>query len=366
MQEDWARKRLLKVRKLLEERGLSALLFASQASVFYLTKFRASHAYFLVTEKEAYLLTDARYIERAKQSASSLYKVELILGDPFKFLKNFLKTHEFKRVGYESERVTCGMLRELKSKHYKLIPLMQPLKELRMIKGSEEREFIKEAVKIVDRIYLELLDYLRPGLTELEVRGKILELAFRYGGEGEAFPSIVASGENSAIPHWETSRKPLEANKPLLIDMGIVWEGYCSDFTRTLYLGRASEDFKKYYQLVKEAWFRGFERAKVGTPVYEIDRAIREFFQEKGVISHFTHATGHGIGIEIHEPPRIYFQKSKRYLQSQPLLEEGMVFTIEPGLYFPGNFGIRLENVVFIEGGEAKVYSDVSLELVEL
>ncbi len=356
--------RVERIRGLLKEKGLDALLLSSVPNVFYLSGLRASQAYVIITEKEALLATDARYFERAKLVAPAFFEVRLLLGDPTKFLKDLLKALKVNRVGFEKDRVTCEFRERMRGRGYQLVGLSQPLRDLRMIKDKEEREKIRRAIAITDDVFQEILAIL-PLSSELEVRGKIVELAFKKQAEGEAFSAIVAGGKHSAIPHWESSKHPLQKG-PLLIDMGVIFEGYCSDFTRTIYLGRADSDFKKYYAMVKTAWFKAFESVKTGIPVYEIDRRVREYFHKKGVLSHFTHSTGHGLGIEIHEYPRIYYQKDKKYLQSQPYLEEGMVFTIEPGLYFPGSFGIRLENVVFVEGGCGKIYSENSLELIEL
>lgn len=357
--------RLNKVREILKEKELSAFLFSSYPNVFYLSGLRASHAYMVVTKEEAFLLTDGRYFEKAKEILPSFIEAKLLIGDPYRYLKDFIKNLKVKAIGYEKDRVSCEFKERLKRRDYKLIGVSQALKNLRMIKDKTEFEKMKEAVKITDKIYQGLLNYLKPGLTELEIRGKIVELIFKFSGEGESFPSIVAGGAHSAIPHWEASKSPVEKG-PLLIDMGIFFRGYCSDFTRTLFLGNTDIEFKRYFEMVKTAWYKAFEKVKVGVPVYEIDREVRDYFERKGVLANFTHATGHGIGIEIHEYPRIYFQKNEKFLKEQPLIQEGMVFTIEPGLYFPGKFGIRLENMVFVEDGEGKIYSEISLELLEL
>ncbi len=365
MNESFKIKRLKKVQDLLEKEKLSAFLFSSYPNVFYLSNFRSSNAYILISKKGNYFFTDARYYERAKTVLSKLFEVHLIVGDPFKFLKNFLKSKGLKKIGIEKDRVSIEFKERLRSRDYQLIGFSQPLKYLRMIKTEEELLKIKKAVTITDEIYKELLGYFSLELTEMEIRGKIIELAFKKGAEGEAFPSIIASSAHSAIPHWESSKEKLSPGA-LLIDMGVIFEGYCSDFTRTLVLGKVDREFKKYFEIVKSAWFKGFEKVKTGTPVYEIDKAIREYLESKGVLQYFIHATGHGLGIEIHEFPRLFYQKSSKYLKEQPIIEEGMVFTIEPGLYFPGKFGIRLENVVFVEGGEGKIYSTIPLDLIRL
>jgi len=357
--------RLNRVKELLKLEGDVALLLSSYPNVFYLSGLKASQAYLLLSSRGDFLLTDGRYFDKAKAILPSFFKARLLIKDPLRHLKSLFRELGLKKIYFEKDRVSCEFRERLKGRGYSLLGVSSPLKGLRMLKDPLEREKIREAVKITDKIYAELLQFLRPGLSELEVRGKVLELAFREGSEGEAFPSIVASTKNSAIPHWESSRNPIEKG-PLLIDMGVYFQGYCSDFTRTLFLGRAETEFRRYYEMVKSAWYKAFEKVKVGLPIYEVDKAVRDYFQKKGVLSHFTHSTGHGIGIEIHEFPRVYYKKERRFLKNQPLIEEGMVFTIEPGLYFSERFGIRLENVVLVEGGEGKVYSEVSLELVEL
>lgn len=289
-----------------------------------------------------------------------------MIKDAFKELKSHLKNLHLKVIGFEKDRTTYEFIEKIRSKDYKLFGVSQPLKNLRLIKGLSEVESLKKSVEITDKIFKELISFLLPGKTELEIRGKIVELAFKWGAEGESFPAIVATSSHSAIPHWETSQEKIKNNAPLLIDMGVIFNGYCSDFTRTLYIGKADKEFKYYYELVKTAWFKAFERVKEGVPIYELDKVVRSYFESKGVLSYFTHALGHGIGIEIHEHPRVYYKKQKKWLKEYPLIKDGMVFTIEPGLYFSGKYGIRLENIVFVEKGEGKIYSEIPLELIEL
>ncbi|MCS7150103.1 MAG: Xaa-Pro peptidase family protein [Caldimicrobium sp.] len=365
MKGEQFKKRIGALKRSLSTWGVEALLISSPPNVFYLTGLKASLAFVLILEEGEFLLTDARYFEKARKVAPPEMKLELITDDSNSFLKRTIASLKIKRVGFESDKVSCDTYRSLKSSKYSLLGISHPLQKLRMIKDNEERATMKKAIEITDKIYYELLNNL-DNQSELTLRGKIIDLAFKFSAQGEAFSSIVALGENSAIPHWESSKVVIEKGKPLLLDFGVIYGGYCSDFTRTLYLGKPPSDFKKYYEYVKSAWFKGFEKVKVGTPVWEIDKTIREYFHEKGVLSRFTHSTGHGIGIEVHEFPRIYFKRRASFLKKQPLIEEGMVFTIEPGLYFEGRFGIRLENIVFVEGGEGRTYSKVPMELLSL
>ena len=355
--------RLKKVRELLKEKDLDALLITGRANVFYLSLFKSTNACILLTREDNYLLTDARYIDRAKY-LEPLLRIKLVRESLTKELKGLFEELRLEIIGYEKDEVTCEFLEALKEKGREFVGVSKILVPLRIVKDEFELELIKEAVRLTDEVFKKGVSFIKEkisageSISELSLRGYLVYQMFNLGAEGESFPSIVASGRASAIPHWETSDSQIEINAPLLIDMGLVWKGYSSDFTRMLYIGKPDKEFLRYYELVKEAWFVAFERVKVGVPVAFIDSAVREYFKKKGVDRFFVHATGHGIGIEIHEEPRVSYRVPK-----DVLIEEGMVFTIEPGLYFKENFGIRLENVVFVEGGVGKVFSSIPLEL---
>jgi len=353
--------RILEVQELIKRMDIDAFMFTSQPNVFYLSRFHSTHAYAILTPSEKYFLTDARYFERAKAQLTD-WEVYLIKGNPFKAIKNFLKEKGLKYVGFEEDKVSCTFRRKLKAKHVKWVGFSNFLRGIRVIKTNEEIKIMKEGVKKSDEIYNELLNFVKPGMTELQIRGFIVSKIFEKNGEGESFPAIVASGEHSAIPHWETSRKKIRENAPLLIDMGLLWEGYCTDFTRTIYIGKPSEEFKKVYDIVKEAHLRAIEKAKVGNTIGDVDKAARDYIEKKGYGQFFTHSTGHGVGVEIHEFPRVYYKGDDAKIP----IEEGMVFTIEPGIYLPGKFGVRLENIVVIKNGIGEPLSKVDIELVVL
>jgi len=234
--------------------------------------------------------------------------------------------------------------------------------KLRAVKREEEINIMREGVKKADQIYRELLNYIKPGMSELELRAFIVSRALSLGAFGESFPAIVAFKEGSAVPHWETSNRRIEGKGPLLIDMGILYNHYCTDFTRTVFIGKADDEFKKIYQIVRDAHLYALEKVKVGTPIGEVDKTARDYIKRKGYGKYFVHSTGHGVGIEIHEFPRVYY-KGK---DASVLIEEGMVFTIEPGIYLPGKFGVRLENMVVVGRGVGEAFSEVSLDLIEL
>ncbi len=348
------------VQKLIKEKGLDAFMFISQPNVFYLSRFRSTHAYAILTPEEKFFLTDGRYYEKAKEELKD-WEVVLIKGRAIRFVKKFIREKGLKIVGYESDRVTCDFRKALRSTKIKWKGFSNFLRDIRVIKTEEEIKIMKEGVKKSDEIYRELLNYIEEGLTELEVRKFIVNRIFEKGGTGESFPAIVASNEASAIPHWETSERKIKKGV-LLIDMGMIWKGYCTDFTRTLYLGKPSEEFKKIYTIVRDAHLYALEKAKAGNTIGDVDRAARDYITKKGFGKFFNHSTGHGVGIEIHEYPRVYHKGE----DAKRVIEEGMVFTIEPGIYLPGKFGVRLENIVAIVNDVGEPLSGISLELISL
>lgn len=349
------------VQSLIEKEGLDAFLFSSQANVFYLSGFKSTHAYVVLTPSSKHLLTDGRYYERAKKELKD-WDVVLIKGKALRFIKRFLKDLGVSRVGYERDRVSCDFRGSLRAKGIRWVGYTNFLRDIRAVKTKEEIERMREGAKKVDRIFKDILGFVRPGMTELEVRRFIVNRIFEEGSTGESFPAIVAGGESSAIPHHETSLRKIKSGEPLLIDMGLVWRGYCTDFTRTLFIGKPEEEFKKVYTVVRDAHLFALEKVKVGNRIGDVDRVAREHISRKRLGKFFSHSTGHGIGVEIHEYPRVYFKGE----DANRVIEEGMVFTVEPGVYLPGRFGVRIENMVAVIDGRGEPLSSVGLDLVTL
>jgi len=353
--------RLGEAQELIGKEKLDAFLFCAPPSVFYLSGFSSTHAYVVLTPSSRYLLTDSRYYLRAREELPDWEVVE-IKGASARFIKKFLRGIGVRKVGYESDRVSCEFRKKLRTRGIRWVPCPGFLKDLRAVKTREEIEIMREGVRKSDTVYLQLLQLIGPGMTELEVRSRVVEGIFRVGGRGESFPTIVAGGSASAVPHWETSERRLKGKAPLLIDMGLVWKGYCTDFTRTLYLGRPDPEFVKIYTVVRDAHLFALEKVKVGVRIGDIDRTARDYISRKKLGKFFTHSTGHGVGVEIHEYPRIYHRGES----AVKVVEEGMVFTLEPGVYLPGRFGVRLENMIAVVGGRGEPLSEVSLDLVSL
>ena len=360
---------LQKVVEKISKQGLDGFLFSSQPSVFYLSRFKSTHAYVLLTSKgERVLITDSRYTLKAeKQLKPQGWEVVEVKAPLFGNLVNILSDFGVKRVALEGDRVKYDFFERFKCTAFRrgieVVPLSGFLDEFRMVKTPEEIELIQKAVEITDRAYQRLVEFLRENrkrLTELkesDLRRFLICEYLKEGAEGESFPSIVAIGDNSAIPHHETSETPLRENAPLLIDTGCVYKGYCSDFTRTLFIGNPEGELLKVYEVVREAHLRAVEAVKVGRPIGEVDLAAREYIERAGYGKFFTHSTGHGVGIEIHEPPRVY-------KNDKTPIREGMVFTIEPGIYLPGKGGVRLENIVVVTDKGTKILQKTPLDVV--
>jgi len=348
----------------IKRENLDGFLFSSYSNVFYLSKFSSSNAFVILTDKGKYFITDSRYYDNAKEKLKDFNVIKLGEGNKkgLNHLKEILESLNLKNVGFEKDKITLSFYEKLtKDISMNFIGFEGFLNEFRMVKSEEEIKIITQAVRKTDRVYKRVLEDIPSliGKPESSIRQKIVNYIFEEGGTGESFPAIVASGKHSAIPHWETSSHKIKNNAPLLIDMGMKYKGYCSDFTRTIFLGKSNPKFEKIYNIVKEAHLKALSVVKAGIPIKEIDLAARKVIEKYGYGEYFTHSTGHGVGIDIHEEPRIY-------KDNEGILQENTVFTIEPGIYIPGFGGVRLENIVVVRKDKGEVLSKVGLDLIYL
>lgn len=216
------------------------------------------------------------------------------------------------------------------------------IKELRQIKGGEEIELLKASGAIADEVLKEVKEFAKPGMSELEVASFMISAIMKRGAIADPSIPIVASGPNSAFPHHQTGQRKLQSGEPLLIDFGCVFKGYYSDVTRTFFLGEPSEEFQKIYQIVKEAQAKALSLIRPGVPLGSLDEAAREHIKKSGYGEYFIHRLGHGLGMEVHEEPYVYSG-------NPTLVEAGMCFSVEPGIYLPDRFGVRIEDCVVVE-----------------
>lgn len=325
----------------LGDRNLDAFITGRWENYIYLSGFTGTSATLLLTPDKYYLITDFRYTAQAKAEAGHFEVVtsrdmDITLGE-------LLKNHSVKKLGFESAHVTYDRYMKMKEKFtgVDLIPVRGFVEELRAIKDQDELERIGRAVEIADDAFSHILGYIRPGIRERDVARELESYIRGKGGTGTSFETIVASGVRSAMPHGVASDKIIMENEVVTLDFGAVYGGYCSDMTRTIFVKGVPEDMLKIYELVLLAQEKAAAGAHRGMTGFEIDNIAREIINEAGYGDKFGHGLGHGVGLNIHEDPRLS-------LTGTMVMENNMVVSIEPGIYIEGKGGVRIEDLIVI------------------
>lgn len=336
-------KRLKNLFQSFEANGIDSLLVSSWPNVSYLSGFKGTESWIFVSPKGLYFITDTRYSEQAEEEAPDF---EIILRDKkgvTDIVADLVNRLHLKSVGFESAIVTHSFYSHLAKKvgADKIKATHGVVERLREIKDRFEIEQIKKSADIAVKGYYYVKETARPGMTEREAQARLEHYTKSLGSEKPAFDIIIATGARSSMPHSQTNQTLIKNNEILLVDMGVVWEGYHSDLTRPIFLGRMSGLQKKITQIVWDAQRAGIKKAGPGVAAKEVDAACREYIRKRGYSDFFGHGTGHGVGLEIHEDPSV----SPR---SETILKPGMVITVEPGIYLPGKFGVRIEDMVLI------------------
>jgi Xaa-Pro aminopeptidase len=330
--------------------GLDGLLLSSPSNISYLLNFPSRDSYLLISKKKNYYITDSRYIEEAKLYLKKNAILKKSNGSVFKIIANLCKDLDLERIGFEERYLPFAEHKKIKeelNRRDNLIPTHGLVEELRQIKNAAELKKIRKAVQITVKAMRFIQDFLCVGLKEIEIAAEF-ERFIRYaGGSSSAFDIIVASGPNSSFPHHRTSQRKIKNNEPILIDIGVDYQGFKSDLTRVFFLGKISSVVRKVYDIVREAQSKAIRKIKPSVGISKIDRAARQYITEKGYGGFFGHNLGHGIGLEVHEEPPVSGKE-------EGILKPGMVFTVEPAIYLPHKFGIRLEDMVLVtrKGGE--------------
>ncbi len=336
------KERVERVRTALASQGLDALFIAKAENRRYLSGFTGSAGVLIITPEEALLATDFRYYEQVKMQAPDFTLVE-VTGPVVKTLAEQVSRLGLRRVGFESHVVTVDTYQEWQREmpSVEWVPTKNIVESLRMVKDAQEMEAIIEAVRIADEAMVHLMEWLRPGKTEREIAWE-LEVHMRtHGAEKLSFAAIVGSGPNGAMSHAVPSDRPVGIGDPLVIDMGAMVRGYCSDLTRSFCLGEASEEYLTIWHTVLEAQQAAEAAVRPGLAGAALDGVARQVIEQAGYGEKFGHGLGHGVGLEIHEGP------SAGRL-SEDTLAEGHVVTIEPGIYLPGWGGVRIEDMVLV------------------
>lgn len=336
--------RLKKIYAKLKQENLDGLVLSSPANISYLTDYLSRDSYLVASPKGNIYITDSRYIEEAKIQLKGLARIRKINGSLFKTVALACSELGLNRVGFEERYLAFAEYQKISGyldKDITLIPTHSLVEQLRQIKDREELKKIKKAVSIAIKAFEFIQDFIAPGIKEIEVAGELERFIRYHGARTSAFELIVASGPNAAYPHHITSLKKLQNDEPVLIDMGVDYAGYKSDLTRTFFLGKITPLARKVYNTVREAQERALRQIRPGVVVSKIDAAARQHIVQKGYGGFFGHNLGHGVGLETHEAPSISAQENNT-------VEPGMVFTVEPGIYLPARFGVRLEDMVLV------------------
>jgi Xaa-Pro aminopeptidase len=348
-------KRLRKLRTSIAERELDAFLISQPENLRYLSGFTGSSGWLLISEKNTILATDFRYVEQAKGESPDceIVQIKRELSDWLPDLVPDLRWH---KLGFEANSTSYNTYHKLseaaktRQVNLALVPTTGIVEQLRSIKEPEELAFITNAVELADAAFEQAKAIIRPGITEKEAAWEIEKLLRQERSEGMPFEIIVASGPNSALPHARPTEKMIRSGEPVLIDMGARINGYCSDFSRTLFLGKADKTLREIYNIVLKAQTAAIEGVESGMDASQADQLARGVVKQAGYRDAFGHGLGHGVGLAVHELPTLGPSSSDS-------LADGMVFTIEPGIYLAGKGGVRIEDMVVLENGKARVLS---------
>jgi Xaa-Pro aminopeptidase len=358
------RKRLARVREHMERGGVDALLVTHIPNVFYLSGFTGDSGALLVEHTRATLLTDSRFTTQAgEELAPTRVGLKIVKGSLTAAAGAELVRRRFRgRAAFEGARVTVAeatLLRKASGGKIRWRGVSGWVEQLRRLKDEDEIERMREAARLGSKVIVEVLSLIHPGVRECDLAAEIEFRMRRGGASGPAFETIVASGARGALPHARATTKAFRPNELVVIDMGAILRHYCSDLTRTVYLGRASARVRRWYRAVAEAQAAACQALRPGAPCSAPDSAAREVLRGYGLEKAFIHSTGHGLGIEVHEAPRLGRG------QSLPL-ESSSVVTIEPGVYLEGTGGIRVEDDVLVLPGGPEILTDAPRDFLEL
>lgn len=356
------KERVQKIQECLRRKGISSLVLLDRFNTAYISGFTGSFSIIIITTREAIFITDDRYLQRVASECGEIYEILRAGRDPWKIAGNKLKQLKVKNIGFEESLPFYAYQRLVaisKKLGCPLINATDIIRRLRMIKEEGEIELIRRAARLTDEVFAELIKFLQVGRTEREIYRQIMKLTLDVTAEGIAFPPIVASGPGAAIPHYEAGERELATGDLLIIDLGVKWQGYCADMTRTVVMGRLTRKAKELYNLVLTAQELALQNAKPGIKTNQLDAMVRTFFAEKGYGDAFLHSLGHNIGLEVHEPPRLNST-------TKMTLKPGMVFTLEPGLYIMGVGGVRIEDSVVMTKSGVEILTQTSKELLVL
>lgn len=351
--------KLQKLRKILQEQNIDGILITNEYNRRYMTGFTGTAGVAIVSQNDAVFITDFRYTEQATAQIKD-YRIVQHEVTLLEEIATKVKAMGIKLLGFEKDSVSYGTYELYKNViQADLVPVSGLIEKIRLIKTAQEINIIKVACEIADHAFTHILDYIKPGKTELDVSNELEFFMRQQGATQSSFDTIVASGLRSALPHGVATNKVIEKGDFVTLDFGALYNGYISDITRTVAVGEPSEKLVEMYNTVLASQLLALEKVGPGLTGIQADAIARDYLTEKGYGEAFGHSLGHGIGLEVHEGPGL----SKR---SNTVLEPGMAVTIEPGVYVPGVGGVRIEDDILITESGNELLTHSTKELIIL
>lgn len=351
--------KLTKIRSQMEFLNIDGLFITNRENIRYLTNFTGTAGVILITKSEAFFITDFRYAKQAREEISG-YEIE-ICGQSNSLMQTVfsqIQSLRISRLGFETIHITHEGYSQLKENlDIELVPVKKVVETLRTIKTEGEINKIRKSASIADSAFLHILNFIKPGVTEIEVSNELEHFMRLNGATSNSSTIIVASGYRSALPHGVATDKVIEKGDMVTLDYGALYNGYRSDMTRTVAVGEPDTKLKEIYQIVLAALLRCTSAIKQDMPAKEVDAIVRDYITKQGYGKYFGHGAGHGIGLNIHEDP--FFSKS-----SDQIVKAGMVVTVEPGIYIPDLGGVRIEDDIVIGEQQNEIITKSPRELI--
>ena len=352
-------KRIAKLRGKMSAAKIDAVFLAGDHNRNYLSGFTGNESYSFITMDKAFFITDSRFTEQASQQVEGYELIETSKNKTIaELLSDLAKESNAGNIGFEEDVLSFKAYSEYKERlRCGFVPMKGMVEEIRMIKDSTELDIMRKAAEIADNAFEHMLKFIQPGMTEREI-GIELEMNMKKNGAtGLSFPSIVASGTRSSLPHGEATEKRVADGEFLTLDFGCVYKEYCSDMTRTIVLGKPSEKMVEIYKVVLDAQQLAAKSFREGAVAVDVDKIARDYIAKAGYGENFGHSLGHGVGRQVHEAPTIGYRNGT-------VLKAGMVVTNEPGIYLPGFGGVRIEDIIIITADGSEIMSKSTKEMI--
>lgn len=353
-------KRLQRLRKILKEKNMDACIITGRANTIYLSGFTGSTSVMLIGLDKAWLVVDFRYTIQAKEQAFEGIEVVEQQESFYNTINGLMAHHSIESVGFEGNVLTFSEYQKMKinlNKAKSFVSLEGLIDKLRIIKDEEEIESIQQAVLLGDKVFDHIIKFIKPGMKETDVSSEMEYTMRKLGAKGPSFETIVGAGYRSAMCHGTATDNVIKNGDAVVLDFGVIYRNYCSDMTRTIFIGEPNSELRKIYGIVRKAQEEALASIVSGMKASDADKVARDIIAKSGYGEAFGHSLGHGVGVEIHEEPRLS-------VKSEDILTDGMVFSVEPGIYVEGLGGVRIEDMVVLVDGKPRNFTTSSKDMI--